>query len=144
MYSPHRKGATKSELINIVAVRADIPKTKATLAVNAVFDAIEETVAESDKVSIPGFGTFERKHKEARTVRNPQTGESMVSEAKNVPAFNLTRFGSLYMGLSPHNKFHLYPFTAFKLYHTVLDLFNRSHSSPILSPGLALIGFKIS
>ena len=78
---------TKSELINIVAVRADIPKTKATTAVSAVFDAIEEAVAEGDKVSLPGFGTFERKHKEARTVRNPQTGESMVSEAKNVPAF---------------------------------------------------------
>ena len=87
MYSPHRKGATKSELINIVAVRADIPKTKATAAVNAVLDAIEEAVASGDKVSLPGFGTFERKHKEARTVRNPQTGESMVSEAKNVPAF---------------------------------------------------------
>ena len=78
---------TKSELINIVAVRADIPKTKAALAVNAIFDSIEETVANGDKVSLPGFGTFERKHKEARTVRNPQTGESMVSEAKNVPAF---------------------------------------------------------
>ena len=78
---------TKSELINIVAVRADIPKTKATTAVSAVFDAIEEAVAEGDKVSLPGLGTFERKHKEARTVRNPQTGESMVSEAKNVPAF---------------------------------------------------------
>ena len=78
---------TKSELINIVAVRADIPKTKATAAVNAVLDAIEETVAAGDKISLPGFGTFERKHKEARTVRNPQTGESMVSEAKNVPAF---------------------------------------------------------
>ena len=78
---------TKSELINIVAVRADIPKTKAALAVNAIFDSIEETVANGDKVSLPGFGTFERKHKDARTVRNPQTGESMVSEAKNVPAF---------------------------------------------------------
>ena len=78
---------TKSELINIVSVRADISKTKATLAVNAVFDVIEETVASGDKVSLPGFGTFERKHKEARTMRNPQTGESMVSEAKNVPAF---------------------------------------------------------
>ena len=78
---------TKSELINIIAVRADIPKTKAALAVNAVFDSIEETVASGDKVSLPGFGTFERKHKEARTVRNPQTGESMISEAKNVPLF---------------------------------------------------------
>ena len=75
---------TKSELINIVAVRADIPKTKAALAVNAIFDSIEETVANGDKVSLPGFGTFERKHKEARTVRNPQTGESMVSEAKKM------------------------------------------------------------
>ena len=80
---------TKSELINIVAVRADIPKTKAALAVNAIFDSIEETVANGDKVSLPGFGTFERKHKEARTIRNPQTGESMVSEAKNVPAFKV-------------------------------------------------------
>ena len=82
---------TKSELINIVAVRADIPKTKATTAVSAVFDAIEEAVASGDKVSLPGFGTFERKHKEARSVRNPQTGESMVSEAKNVPAFKASK-----------------------------------------------------
>ena len=66
---------TKSELINIVAVRADIPKTKATAAVNAVLDAIEEAVASGDKVSLPGFGTFERKHKEARTVRNPRSEE---------------------------------------------------------------------
>ena len=55
MYSPHRKGATKSELINIVSVRADISKTKATLAVNAVFDVIEETVASGDKVSLAAF-----------------------------------------------------------------------------------------
>ena len=55
--------------------------------VNAVFDVIEETVAGGDKVAIPGFGTFERKYKEARTVRNPQTGENMMSEAKNVPVF---------------------------------------------------------
>ena len=78
---------TKSELINAIATKTDTPKTKATDIVNAVFDVIEETVACGDKVAIPGFGTFERKYKEARTVRNPQTGENMMSEAKNVPVF---------------------------------------------------------
>ena len=78
---------TKSELINVIAARTDISKAKATDTVNALFDVIEETVASGEKVAIPGFGTFERKHKEARTVRNPQTGESMLSEAKNVPVF---------------------------------------------------------
>ena len=78
---------TKSELINEIATKTDTPKTKATDIVNAVFDVIEETVAGGDKVAIPGFGTFERKYKEARTVRNPQTGENMMSEAKNVPVF---------------------------------------------------------
>lgn len=78
---------TKSELINVIAARTDISKAKATDTVNALFDVIEETVANGEKVAIPGFGTFERKHKEARTVRNPQTGESMLSEAKNVPVF---------------------------------------------------------
>ena len=78
---------TKSELINAIATKTDTPKTKATDIVNAVFDVIEETVAGGDKVAIPGFGTFERKYKEARTVRNPQTGENMMSEAKNVPVF---------------------------------------------------------
>ena len=78
---------TKSELINAIATKTDTPKTKATDIVNAVFDVIEETVAGGDKVAIPSFGTFERKYKEARTVRNPQTGENMMSEAKNVPVF---------------------------------------------------------
>ena len=78
---------TKSDLINTIATKTDTPKTKATDIVNAVFDVIEETVAGGDKVAIPGFGTFERKYKEARTVRNPQTGENMMSEAKNVPVF---------------------------------------------------------
>ena len=62
-----------------VAKKADVKDAQ----VQAVFDAIVEITKSGEKVSIQGFGTFEKQHKEARTGRNPRTGESVAIGAKD-------------------------------------------------------------
>lgn len=78
---------TKTELIEAVASAASLTKTQAQAAVNATFETIIPTVAEGNSVIIPGFGTFEKRHREARMGRNPRTGEAQEIEATDVPAF---------------------------------------------------------
>ena len=74
----------KSELVEAVAEASGESKS----AVSGVLDALEATVtdavANGDKVSIPGFLTFERGHRAARTGKNPQTGEALQIKAANV------------------------------------------------------------
>lgn len=71
----------KRELVDAIADRVGDKKT-ATEAVNAILEAIQKAVASGDKVSITGFGAWERVHKPARTARNPSTGaEIKVAES---------------------------------------------------------------
>lgn len=77
----------KADLINSVAERAEMTKKDAEKAVNAVFSAIEEALAQGEKVQLVGFGTFEVRERAARTGRNPQTGEEIQIAATKVPAF---------------------------------------------------------
>ncbi len=66
----------KNELVNLVSERIEGGKAAATNAVDAVFEAIQETVSRGEKVAITGFGVFEKVERAARTGRNPATGES--------------------------------------------------------------------
>lgn len=77
----------KVELINAVANKTGLKKKEAEAAVNAVFDAVTEALAEDDKVQIVGFGTFKVKSKEAREGRNPKTGEKITIAASKSPVF---------------------------------------------------------
>ncbi len=77
----------KSELIDAAADKADLRKSDVSSALDALTDTIAEAVARGDKVSLTGFGTFERRERAARTGRNPQTGESMQVPASRAPAF---------------------------------------------------------
>jgi DNA-binding protein HU-beta len=77
----------KAELIDVVASRIDTSKKDASEAVQAVIDAITEAVAKGQKVSISGFGVFERAERAARTYRAPATGEAILKAAKAVPRF---------------------------------------------------------
>ncbi len=52
-----------------------------------MIDTIQQQVKKGEKVSLPGFGTFERRARSARTARNPRTGESIKVKASKVPAF---------------------------------------------------------
>ena len=77
----------KSELVDAAADKANLPKGEVNNALEAIVDTITETVARGDKVSVTGFGTFERRERKARTGRNPQTGEQMEIRASKAPAF---------------------------------------------------------
>jgi len=76
----------KRDLIDAISMRMGDKKT-ATEAVNAVLDTIQETVARGDKVSITGFGVFEKTVRPARTARNPATGASIKVPKTSVPKF---------------------------------------------------------
>ena len=77
----------KSELINAVAEASELSKKDATAAVEAVFQSIQDTLANGDKVQVIGFGTFEVRERAARKGRNPQTGKEIDIAASKVPAF---------------------------------------------------------
>lgn len=76
----------KAQLIDAIAPRF-ASRADAARALDAVTGAIEDALAAGENVTLVGFGTFERRHRPARTVRNPQTGESMLTQARDVPAF---------------------------------------------------------
>ena len=76
----------KRDLIDAISGRIGDKKT-ATEAVNAVLDTIQKTVAKGDKVSITGFGVFEKQVRPARTARNPATGAAVKVPKTSVPKF---------------------------------------------------------
>ncbi|MBV6652623.1 MAG: HU family DNA-binding protein [Phaeodactylibacter sp.] len=77
----------KGDLINKIADSANLSKAQATDALNAVLDGITDSLKGGDKVTLIGFGTFSVSHREARSGRNPQTGETIQIAAKNVVKF---------------------------------------------------------
>ena len=77
----------KSELAEAVGESFGGNKTMGGTAVDAVLGAITDALADGDKVQISGFGTFEVRHRKARTGRNPRTGEPVEIAASNAPAF---------------------------------------------------------
>jgi len=81
----------KSELVQRLASRADLSRAEASRAVDALFSVENGIIAEAlrgdEKVQITGFGSFEAKHREARTGRNPRTGKEIKIAASKSPAF---------------------------------------------------------
>ncbi len=81
----------KTELIAAVAEKAGLTKKAAECALNATIDAITASLAKGEKVQISGLGSFEVKNREARTGRNPQTGETIQIAASKLPAFKAAK-----------------------------------------------------
>jgi len=77
----------KSEFVDAVAAKANLSKSDAADAVEAVLDSISGALKSGDQVTLVGFGTFLVRKREARQGRNPRTGEPMQIAASNVPAF---------------------------------------------------------
>ncbi len=81
----------KTELIAAVAEAAGLTKKDSEKAVNAAIEAITAALVKGDKVQIAGFGSFEVKNREARTGRNPHTGETIEIAATRVPGFKASK-----------------------------------------------------
>lgn len=77
----------KTNLIDLIAEKADLTKAQAKLALEATLSGIEGALKDGDQVQLIGFGTFKVNHRAARTGRNPQTGKEIQIAASNVPAF---------------------------------------------------------
>ena len=78
----------KTELIDALAARYEGNRKQAQHALESVLDTITREVAKGEKVAITGFGSFEKAVRNARWVRNPQTGERIKSKKKSVPKFS--------------------------------------------------------
>lgn len=77
----------KNELVDAVATAADLKKSEATLAVDAVFDAITGALKKGDEVRLVGFGTFAVSNRAASEGRNPRTGDKIQIAASKQPKF---------------------------------------------------------
>ena len=77
----------KSELVDLIATRADIPKSSAGDALEAVLDGITGSLASGNNVTLVGFGTYSVSHRKAREGRNPRTGETIQIKASNIAKF---------------------------------------------------------
>ena len=77
----------KSQLIEQVAERLEMSRKEAAEVVEAVIQAITESVAKGERVAISGFVIFEQVFRAARTGRNPRTGETVKIGAVTIPKF---------------------------------------------------------
>ena len=77
----------KSQLIDALAARYEGNRKQAQHALESVLDTITREVAKGEKVAITGFGSFEKRVREARWVRNPQTGDRIKAKKTSVPKF---------------------------------------------------------
>ncbi|RJO74438.1 MAG: integration host factor subunit beta [Myxococcales bacterium] len=79
----------KSELIEQLAVRANITKKKAELVVNLIFDSMSDALVQGERIEIRGFGSLVNKHYGAYSGRNPRTGEVISVPEKRLPFFKV-------------------------------------------------------
>ena len=78
----------KSELIQKLAdENPHLYQRDVERIVSAVFDEITDALSRGDRVELRGFGAFSVKHRDARTGRNPRTGESVEVPTKRAPFF---------------------------------------------------------
>ncbi|MBG1268332.1 HU family DNA-binding protein [Nostoc sp. WHI] len=78
----------KGELVDAVAAKTNITKKQADEVISAFLSVVIEAVANGDKVTLIGFGSFERRDRSEREGRNPKTNEPITIPATKVPAFS--------------------------------------------------------
>jgi integration host factor subunit beta len=79
----------KSELVDEIVAKTNMPRKRAEDVVNLVFDEMTAALARGDRIEIRGFGSFVSKHRRARTGRNPRTGAAIPVVEKRLPFFKV-------------------------------------------------------
>jgi len=80
---------TKSELIEAVSERTKLPKGKAELIVNCIFDSMVEALKKGEGIEIRGFGSFTVREYKSYEGRNPRTGQPVHVQPKRLPFFKV-------------------------------------------------------
>jgi len=77
----------KSDIINNVARTAEITRVRAVVAVEAILDAMKESMRRGERIELRGFGVFQVKRRKRGIGRNPKTGVEV-----SIPPGNTIRF----------------------------------------------------
>jgi len=80
---------TKSELVEAIAARAELTKTRAEALVNSVFESMAEALRQGEGIEIRGFGSFTVRPYKPYDGRNPRTGQPVPVPAKRLPFFKV-------------------------------------------------------
>jgi integration host factor subunit beta len=80
---------TKSELIEAIAARGELTKTRAEALVGCVFDSMVDAMRENEGIEIRGFGSFTVRPYKPYDGRNPRTGQPVPVPAKRLPFFKV-------------------------------------------------------
>lgn len=75
------------DLKGAVADKTELSKSEASKAISVLFDSIQDTLRQGERVAIPGFGTFDVADRPARQGRNPQTGAAIEIAASKAAKF---------------------------------------------------------
>jgi len=79
---------TKAEFVAKVAEELDVPKNVAAETVDAFLKVTTDLLKAGDKITFPGFGTFDVAQRAARKGRNPQTGAEIAIAASKSGKFS--------------------------------------------------------
>lgn len=75
----------KADIVARVAEEADVPRTKAALAVDTILNAMKQALADGKRIELRGFGVFQVRDRKRGVGRNPKTGvEVAIAPGKTV------------------------------------------------------------
>lgn len=80
---------TKSDLIELLVSRTNLPKKRIEQIVNCVLDSLYEALVNGDRIEIRGFGSWYVKSYKSYTGRNPKTGSTVKVQEKRLPFFKV-------------------------------------------------------
>lgn len=81
----------KTELVKEIAVTAEVSKKDAERVLDAVVGTIRKEVKNNGEIRVSGLWKFEKVRREARTARNPKTGENIEVPAKNAVRVKISK-----------------------------------------------------
>lgn len=80
---------TKSQLIDLVAKRSSMPRKKAAVVVNTIFESMAQSLVDGRRIEMRGFGTFSVKDYPGYKGRNPRTGDVVQVAPKRAIQFKV-------------------------------------------------------
>src|SRR5262245_66540551 len=80
---------TKIDLIDVLCESQKLPKGRAELLVQVIFDALEAALKRGERIEIRGFGSFELRNYRGYDGRNPRTGSAVAVRPKRLPFFKV-------------------------------------------------------
>jgi DNA-binding protein HU-beta len=79
----------KSDLVDMVAQRQNLPRPQVEATIDAFLDAVAEGLTKGERIDFRGFGAFTVRETAARAGRNPRTGETIQIAARKTPTFKV-------------------------------------------------------